>query len=242
MKNKLHLILLTIAPLCGCNCGLGEYTYDKADQYVEYKEPVTIDNNDLSSLVIHWVSGNVSVVQKDEPLSFSEKTTRGNYLPLYYRQFNTGVEIEYIKSGTKNSAYNNMSKDLVVVVPLTYTDIYINTVSANSDLSLQNLNELDVNTVSGGCKAEINQVKTASLDTVSGNVDLTIADVSILGSIHIDSVSGDGHLYLDPSRGYQLNFDTISGTAKKNFEKTDSYPYNIFFDSVSGNLTIDEKQ
>ena len=228
--------------LCGCNAEYGEYTYDKADQYVEYKEPVTIDNNDLSSLIIHWVRGNVSVVQKDEPLSFTEKTTKGEYLPLYYREFNTGVEIEFVKSGTKNSAYNDTVKELVVVVPLTYTDIYINTVSASSDLYLQKLNELEVKTVSGNCKAEINQIKTACLATVSGNLDLSIADASILDSIQIDSVSGDGHLLLDSSRGYQLSFDTVSGTAEKNFEKTDSNPYNVFFTSISGNLTIDEKQ
>lgn len=244
MKSKAFLALLAVIPLCGCKIIFEdvEYTYNNADQYVEYKEAVVIDNSDMSSIIINWVSGNITLVQKDEPLSFSEKDNNENYLPLYYRQFATGVEIEYIKSGTKSSDYSTTSKELEVVIPLTCKDIKINAVSANSVLHLQNVDELLIDTVSGGSDVEANQLKTTSFDSVSGNLKLTVADTSILSGIDIDSVSGDATLYVEPSRGYQLSFESVSGTVNKNFEKTDSNPYSISFDSVSGNLAINEKQ
>lgn len=240
MKSKILLSLLAIIPLCGCNVK-SEYHYDNADQYVEYKEAVTIDNNDLDSLIVNWVSGDVIINQKDGPLSFKETTGNASkYLPLYYRTFNNGVEIQFVKSGTDNDLVNNLQKTVEITVPLHYTDIYINTVSADSVININTMHEIDFNSVSGNLKAEINQVTTFLSNTVSGNIDITLKDTSTTHSIEINTVSGNSKLYLDSNRGYKLNKTTVSGKIKDNFNKSDENPYRIDFNSVSGDLELNK--
>ena len=238
MKFK-PLIFIIIFPLVGCTSS-NRYTYDGADTYTKYEEPVGIvvmDAN-ISSLKVDWVSGSINIIEGTEFIIEEENVSGYNYLPLYYRMNGLDVEIKYCKSG---SYIANTKKNLKVTIPYALSNIVLNTVSANYSLDVKGLPLIHVDTVSGDGDIKTDSLRNFNLNSVSGDLKLDVKSSLIIESIDIDTVGGDASLYFDGLRGYNLDFDSVSGKLHKDFEEGEESSFDKFFidfDSVSGNLDI----
>ncbi|MCR5348123.1 MAG: DUF4097 domain-containing protein [Bacilli bacterium] len=220
---------------------VGDYTYDHADQYKEYTNPlVWVTQGNITSMHIGWLSGQINV-KVGENFFIEEYNAKGNYLPLYYWVQDTSISIQYCASGTKGGKLENSEKTLDVTIPSTFGKLDIDAVSASYSIKAENLGELNVDSVSGDGEVNVQTIEKARMDSVSGSFSLTCFDSSKIMNIRTDSVSGNTDLTFDGKRGYDLDYDTVSG--KKTWDFVDgSDPtlsrFSIDVNSVSGNLAI----
>ncbi len=142
---------------------------------------------------------------------------------------------------------NNMDVDTVSgtgnikLNKLEYFDF--DSTSAGVTIEALKMKEIDVNTVSGNTKVTTNTLNKIEVDTTSGNLDLRINETANLTDIDMDTVSGDATILADGIKGYNLDFNSVSG--KKNLGFTDGTDsslakFDVSFNSTSGDLTINK--
>ena len=242
MKNKL-LLLLILPSLVGCTIS-ADYSYQDADKYTEYSESFEVENK-ISTLNVNWIGGSVKVLQGEKFIIEEEKTDN----PLYYwNQFDDSESggvftIQCLKSGTDTNKIDFSKKNLTITVPYELDYLNLDIVSGNYEIDLDSVKELDINVVSGNGQIELGSNKRTTIDTVSGTVTMEIRNTSIEEKIVINSVSGNITFLLDPQRGFDVNFDSISGTLRNNFgtpENPSLSKYLIEADTVSSNVAINK--
>jgi len=117
-------------------------------------------------------------------------------------------------------------------------------ISGSVDLSASECEKIEIDAVSGLATVRLASVKTVAFDTVSGDLDLTVEDSSALQKIDFDSTDGNLTVKLDGAKGFDLSFDTVSGSKDLAFTEGssgDEEKFKIDFDSVSGNLTVSKR-
>lgn len=244
--KKFFLFLFSAFFLFGCTYHnvLGTYSYENADKYVKYEEPLGIDIFDgktFNSLVINWIAGEVEI-KDGETFSIKEEQIKGDYHPLFWSDYSQDFIIQYVENNTPNADINNHSKKLIITTPKElFKNLKLDFVSAKFTVEKEHVDLLDIDTVSGDGNVTLQTAQNIKIDSVSSNIDLTIKSSLDLASIEIDQVSGDSTLNLDDSRGYNLDFDTVSGNVKQEFYKGSNESltnFDIEVDTVSGNLNI----
>lgn len=242
MFKKVLLSLSLLLALTGCTVHTNNYNYSNSGSYTEFKDTVIFDNpNQFTSINIDWIDGIININEAGgDQLLLSENSRSGN-LPLYYLTSNGTLDIKYCKSGTSYQEIDKAYKVLELLIPSSITKIKIDMVSTNVNMTGKDFNKIDIDSVSGEINLNIRSVEDVDVDGISADFTLSLGDSTSLNKIDMDTVSGNHTLYLDGKKGYNLNFDTVSGKLTKEFiDGSDSSlgKFNIDFDSVSGDLLI----
>lgn len=155
-------------------------------------EVYNVDTKDVQKLVVNWVSGDVDVFLDDgDTVGFYETTSASldESETLRYTLQNGVLTIDYADSSLKTI---RGSKALTVRLPRSLV-----------------LRELKIDTVSADCYAEA-LCKRAELNSTSGEVHLVWC--GDLKEVDFNSVSGDLLLELPRDAGFELTFDSVSGS------------------------------
>lgn len=199
-----------------------ESFFENDSSYTEVNTSAEFDTDNIRSLDIEWIDGNVNIEYYDgEKIYIEENGSHSR--PMCYKIDGTTLKIDEYRNKNK-LGINNASKDLTVKLPLSYKadEIDISVVAANVFASELNIGKLDFETVSGNGDFEF-AISPREIDTesVSGGVEITLpSDVT----------------------GYNASFETVSGAlTTKDFNNSSRFGDGsviIDGDSVSGNLTV----
>ena len=221
-----------------------QYIYDNAGSYETLDrsgfgsggQPVIASEllTGIQEIEIHWVSGDVYLVESDTgSVSFQEDYTGNNEdYRMRYRVSSGKLIIQPCRSRFFSSV-DLPQKALTVFLPgdLTLKDITVETVSANVELLGGCAETLTVSTTSGDITGPGIPAGEYDFGTVSGNIALSdlpagsssVACETVSGEVRINcsahpeevgfiSVSGDLCLTLpEGSCRYELDFETVSG-------------------------------
>ena len=238
-KTLLGVLILPL--LAGCKLNV-DYSYKDADKYTRYTEAVEI-NNKISALNVNWIGGSVTV-QKGEKFIIEEEK---NIYPLYYwNQFDDPsadgtLIIQCLESGTDTNKVDFSKKNLTITVPYELDCFLLDIVSGDYTINLDSVTELEINVVSGNGQVKLGSNKNTTIDTVSGTVVMEIASTLLEEKIDLNAISGNMTLFLDPTRGFNVSFDSTSGELRNNFGDPTGpslSKYTIEADTTSGNLAI----
>lgn len=199
------------------------YNYAERDGFVQIDTSKDFKTDNIDSLEIDWVSGNVDIEYYNGETIYIEESGGSHKYPMCYKIDGGTLEIsEFYKKNV--SGWNTPNKDLTVKIPTGFRT-----------------SEFDISVVSANVSAE--EINTAEFDfeTVSGNGNFYFA-VSP-NKIDTDSVSGDVRITLPHDvSGYSVSKNSVSGSFDaSDFDNKLNFgdrAVSIDFESVSGNLTI----
>ena len=250
----------------GLSCGginIGGYYYKDADKYSVGE--FTLDE-DVSSINVDWVAGNVKFVITDKDKLYVEETdVEDEEDELRYRVVKGTLMIKYRKA--KRFSYgNDVKKDLTIYVPEEMAKklsvVEVQSVSAGVDIEDCYITKLNVETVSGQVNAEnviLGSVDVESVSakvSISGEVDkinaesvsgkINITSSKQLSSIDMESVSGDITVSMPEGDGFTAEMESVSGDLNVEFEVTTKEDKRICgdgsakysFETVSGDASL----
>ena len=243
-KIILALVLLLSVLLSGCYINVGGYyRYSKSGKYSTLDKPVS---GNVTKLEIDWLNGDIEIVNGDM-LSISEEFNSQDVRDehrLRYWLDGTVLHIKFVESGAVR--YENLSKDLKIIIPSDLTELDVDTVSADITVSGITAREFDSDTVSGRIDLINVNIKRINIDSVSGGADMSFGN-SYPDKIDFDSVSGNLELTLDKDASFTAKLDSVSGRLRSDISVSvqrnkyiagNGSGLNIDFDSVSGDLVI----
>lgn len=224
---------------------------DRAEDAVEAKlrgngfsEP-SFGGTDLTALDIEWTSGNVIIeAGTGDRITFSETDTDD---PLVWDEERGVLTIRYRKPGIR---VVTRSKDLHVQIPPALaeqlTSVRVDTTSADIELTGLTLRELELDTTSGDILVT-GTVLNVEADTTSGRVEMELTQTP--DEIAVDTTSGNVTVTIPEDRGFEAEFDTVSGRTNCEHQKirgdsvrytgtSNERPAEIDFDTVSGNIEL----
>ncbi len=250
----------------GLSCGginIGGYYYKDADKYSVGE--FTLDE-DISSISVDWIAGNVKFVVTDkENLYVDETDVEDEENELRYRVVKGTLMIKFKKS--EGFSYgNDVKKDLTIYVPEEMAKkmavVEIQSVSAGVDIEYCYITDLNIETVSGqvnasnvilgsvdvesvSAKVSISgEVDKINAESVSGKIDITSSKQ--LSSIDMESVSGDITVSMPEGDGFTAEMESVSGDMNIDFEVTTKEDVRIngdgsakySFETVSGDASL----
>lgn len=266
ITNLLIFSLFLGAIFCLGSCG-NKVNYDNYEKYApgDWAQTVLITGID-----IEWLSGRVEILPHEYGYvavteSSESEIIGGVAMHSYYD--GATLRIKPCASGTGANAVPE--KTLTVYVPFGYSfsDIDINTGSAdvkiedaganfievntgsgNVELNIEGKSqEIDVNTASGEVKLNAEASRSVEIETASGNI---IVENRIMpAELEISSLSGNVICYLPEDAGFTLECATASGKINNSFTVTESGGNKVVGNGVadveittaSGDVTIDKK-
>ena len=231
MKKIVSLILIVFfaaLSLCACNVKVNVLGYSYYADSEKYSVgDFTYNAEDVKSVEINWVAGNIEVVQsKEETLSVSENGDGLESEERMHHYLRGGtLIIHYCESGYDSDDINEQSKHVTVEVPAGI-DLNIDNVSANIEFSCDTfLDEVDIDNVSGNVNIKKLTADRVDFDNVSG---VFLADEIVSKEFDANGVSGN--IEIGKISSYEINVNSVSGeTAIGLAAKAD-----INIDSVSG--------
>ena len=199
-----------------------------------------VDKNDVDSIQVDWLAGNVTVVPYEESntnsdvVTFSEEsnTQLDEDYEMRYKVEDGVLKIMFAKSNVKFiGIFKSLNKDLTIQLPadMTLSDVTIDTVSAN--INIENIkagNQIDLETVSGNIEGANITANNIDAETVSGKIRWTdgsfqsVDAESVSGAINasfatmpsdikVETVSGSMTLGLPENEGFKVDYDKVSG-------------------------------
>lgn len=236
MKKEIYLILLCLG-LTSCNNN--EYNYSNSKKYTAASELI-LNNENIETINFYWVSGDINISQSsDNSFSFKEDEQKDNLKMHYYLDDNE-LNIHFVKNKTLKFEYNNLEKDVNLMVPSSLQNFNINMVEG--DINFTNnieILKLDINTVDSDISFESVNIEKTKINKVDG--DLNIKDFNVNKKIDLDinTVSGEDNLYIKEEIGYKLNENSLEGYYSEygSLEYGNKY-VNITYNSVDGKLSI----
>lgn len=242
MKLTKHIII-SISSILLCSCAytrLGKTTinYEDSSYYIDGNRTI---NNNITTLNINWVAGNIYVISNETQTStieIKEEITKGKDITnkLVVRSFidlNTlNIQFGY----PREYEINDFRKDLHISLSNDYNldNLNISTIQGNIETSFKNIKninaastssnfigkDLDVdrltfNSVSGDLNIN-GKMKEIIMNSTSGNSNVT--NYSSTSNNVFNTVSGDTIYNISSSYGYKASFSTISGTFTSNVE------------------------
>ena len=217
-------IIAVFSFLNGSVNGWFDLNHKYNSEYTELSTSAEFATDDINSIDIEWIDGNVNIEYYDGETVYAEEIGGNNPNPMCYKIENGTLKIqEYIEQNwVLFKSFS--SKDLTLKIPQTFKadEIEITVVSANVYASELNTGEFDFETVSG-----------------NGNFEFAVAP----NKIDTESVSGDVKITLPADvSGYSVSKETVSGSfSARDFDNAESYGDGaviIKSSSVSGNLTL----
>ena len=148
-----------------------EQKENAASQEAAPGEMISIPGENISQIVVDWVSGSVTVVPGDvDAIKLQES---GGKEPMVYGVKGSRLEIKFSRNLKKVSfGVNNIkSKDLTVTVPREWIGekLLIHSVSADVEIRDLSLGEVEYQGVSGRLMLENASLNELSLETVPGS-------------------------------------------------------------------------
>lgn len=196
---------------------------------------------DVSKIQVNWTAGDVKIVPyigdttgRDE-IFFSEES--GTPLEADYKmryKVEDGVlKIMFAKPNVKfKGIFKSLDKELTINVPTgtTFSEVNIDTVSANIDLESIQATRFGLATVSGDLNGAMLIGDAMDMETVSGDVQWTEAQ---LGAVAMESVSGRINTRFT-SMPTDIHMETVSGEMTIGLPENDGFK--VDYDKVSGNF------
>lgn len=228
--------------------GNGVYSYDDSAGYVKAEATTsetgvygaTISEN-ITEIDVGWVRGKVIVSSSEtaDSVAFSETGNFDGDIPdefvMRYRVDGTALKIRFTQSGVNlsSASYKEKKKTLTITVPasVSFTEIDLNTVSADVEASDIRASELSCDTVSGDVTATRCSATEIDFDSVSG--DLLLSSCSASSKLNIDTTSGD--ITVENSPISAMEAESISGKIRL---QTTAGSGNIEVKTVSGNVAV----
>ena len=224
MKRIGLICVALIAALALCGCGLTQVSrYDGAERYTAGGAAVS---QNVNSLHINWIDGQVVIAYHDQNTVLIEETSRralNRTEQVHWLAENGTLSIQYAQSGASIAA--DLNKTLTVTLPrgtvlrqadlnsvsggieapaLCADTIHLATISGGVFMSGA-ADQLGVSTISGGIRLET-AASTVEVDTTSGSVSVTMENGK---SLRINTVSGGVNLRTGDIESVRVN--TISG-------------------------------
>lgn len=236
----------------GISCGsaIGGYRYNDGDKYSIGQG--TLDE-EIDSVDIDWIAGNVKMVLTDEAkVIIKETESEDEDNELRYRVVDGKLVIKFRKSGDASWNFwgRHHEKELTVYIPRKMAEnmkeVAVSCVS--SDLNIKEITacKLNVEMVSGDIKAT-GIFDDVEIEMVSGDIDM-VSDKMLLKA-DVESVSGDVKLTMPEGDGFTAEHDSVSGDMDIDFEIRTKGKASIYkdgsadykFESVSGDVSIKKK-
>lgn len=248
----------------GCNViSLGGYTYDNADKYSVGE--FTLDE-EITSLDIDWIAGQVDLVVTDEVnVSAKETGADDDAEKLRYRVVDGKLMIKFKKSERMKFS-DDFSKELTLYIPREMAEnmelVSVQCVSAGLGIKEMNIDTVDIEMVSGKLNAEDVVIGNVNVESVSGDVvvkgsldtldaELVSGKINVnsdkqLSSLSMETVSGDITVTMPEGDGFTAEMDSVSGDMDIDFEvktKGDKRIYgdgsaDYSFETVSGDVKL----
>ena len=189
---------------------------------------------DIHEIEIHWLTGDVYLVESDEDgVNFQEDYTGNNEdYRMRYRVSDGKLTIQPCKSKLFGSI-DLPRKALTVFLPdtLTLDKITVETVSADVELMGGSVDTLSINTTSGNITGPGLSAKEYELGTVSGDISLTALPAGS-SAIDCETVSGEVRISCT-AHPDEIDFNSVSGNLRLTLPKG-SCRYTLDFSTVSG--------
>ena len=209
--------------------------FGSGEQSVTASEPLT----DITEIEIHWLTGDVYLVESDEDgVNFQEDYTGNNEdYRMRYRVSDGKLTIQPCKSKLFGSI-DLPRKALTVFLPdtLTLDKITVETVSADVELMGGSVDTLSINTTSGNITGPGLSAKEYELGTVSGDISLTALPAGS-SAIDCETVSGEVRISCT-AHPDEIDFNSVSGNLRLTLPKG-SCRYTLDFSTVSGDRDTD---
>jgi DUF4097 and DUF4098 domain-containing protein YvlB len=229
----------------------------------------TVSPSDVSDLQIDWTSGTVKVVPYSGDSIIIEEdsdTSLDSDYQMRYKVDDGVLNIKFAKSKVKlKGIFKNMSKELTVKVPekFMFDEVEIDSVSAQIMMDQINCGSTDCSTVSGNIvleKVSTNQfdgetvsgkmdckggsMDDVTMETVSGKIEMAFQTMP--SEMDLESVSGDITLGFPENKGFQVDYDKVSGdfdcqfnvTINKSMATYKNGSCKIDMETVSGDMNI----
>lgn len=250
-------------PVFSCGINLGGYTYKDADKYSVGEFSL---DEEITSLDIDWIAGQVNLVVTDESkISASETNVEDEAERLRYRVVDGKLMIKFKKS-ERVRINDELSKELTVYIPKEMAEkldsVNIQCVSAGLDIEGATIDKLEIEMVSGEFDARDIIINSVNLESVSGDVEiagsvneldaeLVSGEIKVtsdeqLSMLDMETVSGDITVIMPEGDGFTAEMDSVSGDMNIDFETTKKGDKLIFkdgsadysFDTVSGDVDL----
>ena len=221
-------IIAVFSFLNGSVNGWFDLNHKYNSEYTEISTSAEFATDDINSIDIEWIDGNVNIEYYDGETIYAEESGGNNSYPMYYKIENGTLKIEEHLENNWKIFSNIPNKDLTLKIPQTFKadEIEISVVSANVYASELNTKELEFETVSG-----------------NGDFEFAVAP----NKIDTESVSGDVKITLpEDVLGYKVSRESVSGSfSARDFDNSERYGDGsviIKSSSVSGNLTLNKSK
>lgn len=228
------------------------------------------DATQVRDLEIDWVAGTIIIQPGDtDTIRFEESAVSDTKYQMITKRSGDKLVLQFCEESVGSFGFginysNDLSKDLVITVPLDWVcdSLEIDTASARVEIRNLQINEVDFDGASGLCIFENCSIAELDIDTASGDVefsgtlntlDFDAASANFHGnlqntpnSLKMDTMSGDLDITLPEDCGFVATLDTMSGDFSSDFQTTISngkYTYGngvckINVKAMSGDVTI----
>ena len=224
------------------------FNYDDAKSY---KVGDTEISSKVYKITANWLSGKVKVSQySGDTLSIKEEVEEGTLkeeLKLRWKKDGDEVIVQYAEAGKKLDL-DNLKKNLVILVPSSWTldEIDIEVVSADSEVALSNIRELEWQSVNGYLDVNCDYLSSIDGNTVNGDVTIYVGKKGP-EELSFESVNSNITISLPSDSSFTLKRNSINGSLDSEFSgriKGDDifivgngdYVWNI--ESVNGDVKI----
>ncbi len=258
--------------IIGFNIGFSGYNYDNSSKYLVADG--VVNAKDINNIDVNWISGKIKVVDYDgDTIEFYEEGSSNldEDEKMRYLVEDGNLKIKFKKSRKfmAFSLFKSLNKTLILKVPSSIKDELNNFVvdTVSSPVEIENLksNNVSIEVVSG--KVDLKNVKSEVLnvETVSGSTnisgDIDFIDVEAVSGkvtmnlencpeeIKTETVSGSINIYIPENDGFTVEYDSVSGKFKCDFEVKMSKKEAIYkngksdfeLETVSGGININKK-
>lgn len=225
----------------------------------------SVPASQIRDIEIQWVAGNITIQPGDtDSITFAESSGVPEADQMVWKQSGDKLILQFSQAKFSFDFTTDFAKDLIVTVPQDWScsDLDIDAVSADLDISGLTVNEMDIETVSGKCDLSGCGVNKIALETVSGDLafegtlermDFESVSATCTATLSntpkeldFDSLSGDLILTLPENTGFTAKIDSLSGEISSEFPTTvskNTHTYGdggcrINADTMSGSMLI----
>lgn len=201
----------------------------------EYSVGDTTVDNQIETLDIDWISGNIKIETHEEKEIIIKEECNGeisNKMRVHWWADGKTLRIKFAASGIKLKLFKICQKELTIVVPKTnvFSKIDIKASSASIETTKISSNKVSISSSSGRVNA-ILKTNKMKINTSSG--DVTLHQEGETDKINISTSSGSINLF--GSKIDSVTLKSSSGKIKGDFEVT---PSKGKFYSTSGNVIL----
>ena len=199
------------------------------------------DGTQIHDIEIEWAAGTIVIQPGDtRNIYFEESAVSNSDYQLTTKRSGDKLSIKFCEEIVSSWGFgaklnSDVSKDLVITVPRDWNcdTLEIDAAAARVEITDLQINELDFDGASGELLLDNCTIVNLDVDTASGDVefsgvlkqlDFDAASAKFHGEfyqvpqqLYLDSMSGDVDLILPEYCGFEMDYDTLSGSFNSDF-------------------------